>query len=126
MNALVDRRYELEFMEVVDITEYALQWAMLAADFRAAGMFTNAALCDNKADYYLPQEEQMPITEETYQTVLVYDSGMVVHALPPITIYSHGEVITLDVLNRTELSDELVVLDAEEQNRYQLRNEALT
>jgi hypothetical protein len=112
MNALVDRRYELEF--TTDIPEdYGLQWAMLAADFRAVGMFHNAALCDRHAEYY---EEPMPIEMETRQVMLVdpfkiYSHGQVITNLPPIVIYENGQRCLLEVVSRTELDDSLVILE---------------
>ena len=105
MNALIDRRWDLEFMEYTE--GYGMLWAMLAADFRAAGMFANAALCDRKAEYYMP-------TDSGERCLIIYTSGMVVEAFPPITIYENGERRVLDVVARTELSDELVVVEVAE------------
>jgi hypothetical protein len=56
-------------------------------------------------------DEMTPIDPETRQVVLVYDSGMVIEAYPPITIYENGQVRVLDVVSRTELDDSLVILE---------------
>ena len=53
MDKLLDRRWELELIaEIPDAQVYAAGWRKLAADFRAAGMYTNAAMCDAKAEHY--------------------------------------------------------------------------
>ena len=56
----------------------------------------------------------MPTDSGTVGSILFYDTGMIVHALPPVTIYENGHVLVLDVISRTEMSDELVVLEVAE------------
>lgn len=70
----------------------------------------------------------MTPTDSGERCVIIYDSGVIVHAVPPFKIYENGVLVeVLPPITRTELSDELVIVEvAEEQNRYQLRNEGLT
>jgi len=53
-------------------------------------------------------------TDSGERCLIIYTSGMVVEAFPPITIYENGERRVLDVVARTELSDELVVVEVAE------------
>ena len=54
--------------------------------------------------------DTMP-TDSGERCLIMYANGMVVEAYPPVTIYENGQVLVLDVVSRTELSDELVVVE---------------
>jgi len=55
---LIDKRYKLELIaEIPDMEVYIAGWEKLAADFRAAGMFTNSAICEQKKEWYQKQYE---------------------------------------------------------------------
>jgi len=88
MNALVDRRWDLEFMEYTE--DYGMLWAMLAADFRAAGMFANAALCDRKAEYYMPTESG--IRTRILCDPVIHENGQIIPITEPTRIYHNGTV----------------------------------
>ena len=50
-------------------------------------------------------------TDSGERCLIIYDSGMIVEAYPPIVIYENGERRVLDVVARTEMSDELVIVE---------------
>ena len=50
---LVNRRIDLALQsEIPDMEKYAEQWNRLAADFRAMGAMSNAALCESNYNRY--------------------------------------------------------------------------
>ncbi len=53
MTSLLDRRLALaRVTHIPDVAAHALEWAKLAADFRALDRLCNAALCDAQAEYF--------------------------------------------------------------------------